>query len=261
MHYFLKITWLAACIILTSGLSAGEPIKIIQAEFIPPYIYENESGNIVGLFYELTTEALKRAETDSKIIIVPWARGYANVAQGKTNALVPTFRTRERELDFIYPDEPLGKINTVLLKKNGTNINWSGNLNVLSNQRVAIVRDVYISHDFNQEIEDKKLTVYRASSYETLLKMLVADRVDIIAMPEMTAAYIIKKNDYKNIEALKPSLNEALAYIAFTKADRELTQKVSKAIKKMSEDGFTQERINHYSEYNNVFTQNRKTRD
>jgi len=261
MHCFLKKIWLAACIFFIPGLSAEESIKVIEAELIPPYIYESESGNTVGLFSELTTEALKRAGTDSKIIIVPWARGYANVAQGKANALVPTFKTQKRELDFVYPDEPLDKINTVLLKKNGTDIKWSGNLNVLSNQRIAIIRDAYISHHFNQEIEDKKLTVYEASSYETLLRMLVLDRVDIIAMPEMTAAYIIKKNDYKNIEALKPNLNETLAYIAFTKADRELAQKVSKAIKQMSEDGFTQDRIDYYNQYNKVFTQNNKARD
>lgn len=234
-------------LILAVGTSSAETTKTIQSPSLPPYVYEDENGNVTGLLADFATEALKRAGVNSKISIVPWARAYENVAEGNADILMPAIKTREREKIFFYPSEPLYKVNFALFKKKDTAVNWNGDITSLANYRLATIRNVYISRDFNLAMDQEKINVYKANDFESLLNMLVADRVHAIAMPEMSAEYIIRKNNYFDIQEMKPILGTSSVYLAFTKGERELAQKIGSKLNQMAADGFMSKRARHYN--------------
>lgn len=243
-------------LILAVGTSSAETTKTIQSPAYPPYIYEDENGNVTGLFADFATEALKRAGVNSKISIVPWARAYYNVAEGMADILMPAIKTRERENIFFYPSEPLYVVNFVLFKKKDTAINWNGDITSLANYRLASVRNIYISREFSLAMDQEKIDVYKANDFESMLNMLVADRVHAIVMPELSAEYLIKKNNYTNIQKMEPALRNSPIYLAFTKGERKLAQEIGPILKQMAADGFMSERLRHCNKIENSPTAN-----
>nr|WP_298147786.1 transporter substrate-binding domain-containing protein [uncultured Pseudomonas sp.] len=95
-----------------SLVAQGQPLRIVS-EAWPPYIYE-ENGELHGLDYEATRIVLQRLGVQAEWQLLPWKRCSLAVKQGKADAILGTYRTRESESLMIFPSEPLSRIDLVL---------------------------------------------------------------------------------------------------------------------------------------------------
>ena len=95
-----------------SLVAQGQPLRIVS-EAWPPYIYE-ENGELHGLDYEATRIVLQRLGVQADWQLLPWKRCSLAVRQGKADAILGTYRSRESEALLVFPSEPLSRIDLVL---------------------------------------------------------------------------------------------------------------------------------------------------
>ncbi|MCH8841008.1 MAG: transporter substrate-binding domain-containing protein, partial [Planctomycetes bacterium] len=74
---------------------------------LPPYVSEAVSGEIEGLYPDLVREALAQMGHVPKFFPVSFARGLRMLETGDLDAFMSVFKTPEREIFAIFPDEPL----------------------------------------------------------------------------------------------------------------------------------------------------------
>lgn len=90
----------------------GQTLRIVS-EAWPPYIYE-ENGELHGLDYEATRIVLQRLGVQAEWQMLPWKRCALALEQGKADAILGSYRTRESEAALLFPSEPLSRIDLVL---------------------------------------------------------------------------------------------------------------------------------------------------
>lgn len=105
----LFIVVVLACLSLTAQ---GRTLRIVS-EAWPPYIYE-ENGELHGLDYDVTRIVLRRLGVQAEWQMLPWKRCALALEQGKADAILGSYRTRESEATLLFPSEPLSRIELLL---------------------------------------------------------------------------------------------------------------------------------------------------
>lgn len=82
-------------------IKSPETNKItILSDFIPPYVYQDEQGNIVGKDVDKLKKIFKLANIDYKLEYRPWNRALSEVKNQSNVLMYPISRTPDREKEF-----------------------------------------------------------------------------------------------------------------------------------------------------------------
>lgn len=106
MRFRVWLQWLYLLLtsIALSGAATADDIEVYTEEY-PPYNYQDENDQVVGLATEKVRQVLDAAGFNYTIKVVPWRRAM-HYATSKDNALIYTItRTpkRERKFDWLVP--------------------------------------------------------------------------------------------------------------------------------------------------------------
>lgn len=233
-------------------LAAAPPATIESITFMtedyPPYNYY-ESGNLRGISVDILNSVLTRLgvkDSDRRIRILPWARGYKTVLETPNTCLFSMNRSPEREQLFQWVG-PIAPNTIVVLARKDRHITVS-NGDDLNNYTIATIQDD-IAHNMllKHGYLDNKIV---KNPYATsIIEMLNRKRVDAWAYDETVARYFIRQAGYNPEEYERVFLLDSFdTYFAFNwDTDPQLVQKFREAFNALKEEGKVDAIIHRYT--------------
>lgn len=148
----------------------------VGSDLFPPFVNNDEYGNIVGLDVEILTEALARIGYKPKYQLIDWEKKKDMLASGELDCVMGSFTMTGREDEY----------------------RWAGPY-LASRQVVAVdpESDIYTLAD----LEDKAVAVQSTTKPETILLNRLNENV-----PQIKELYSFSDRSYLN-----PALGEGLA--------------------------------------------------
>ncbi|MCK5686202.1 transporter substrate-binding domain-containing protein [bacterium] len=219
IKYSLETTPVASILltllVLFPSFVFASPHLTIMTENYPPYNYQ-ENNTLKGTSVEIIRAILEELQITSKIEFLPWSRAYKAIQQHDNQVLFSMSRTAARENMFKWVG-PLIQDDVFLYKKKGSPIS----IQHLGDAKKYIVgvKKKTSRHNFLKKNGFEHIYIDHSSVKFPLLKMLLADRIDLWPMSKMSAAYILKlaEIDPNTIEPAFKILSQEL-YIAFSKS-------------------------------------------
>jgi polar amino acid transport system substrate-binding protein len=141
-----------------------------------------------GLATDLVTRALVRAGYATQFEQAPWARALQGVGEGRYDVLVNAWFSDDRtHLGQFSAPYLINRIR--LLQRKGENLAFSGDLQTLHGQSVAVVRDYAYSPAFDADSNITKVPVH---NFSMAVRMLAAGRVNLTLEDEYVARYYLQ---------------------------------------------------------------------
>ncbi|XXJ19808.1 substrate-binding periplasmic protein [Desulfovibrio caledoniensis] len=212
----------------------------------PPYNFSKD-GKIVGISTELIELALQNADIQYELVIYPFKRAFLTVQKTPDTMLYTVAKIPQREDLFAWIG-PLHPRKVYLYKlRHRTDIQIN-NVEDIKKYRTGVlsggsVEQFFISHGFATESYDL------VSKSIQLLKMLIAERIDLIPGDPLDLAYQLKELGYDSsmIETSFFLADEGGYYMIANKNTSKATlAKIQKSLEALMATGIRDEIINKY---------------
>ena len=205
-------------------------------EDYPPYNYRDQQGNLVGISTDIIVLVYRELSiplNTKKIIILPWARLFYNLENYEKFAAFTMMKTSTRAKKFNLVTFPLkSKVSIMVLQKNYPVLV----VKKLSELTIAVVRaDIGEQLLNSTNLAIKPIPTTNANS---MLKMLVHQRVDAIAYVEAVAMFQFNKLDFKDkhLVPLYPLNNGSTPAFVFHKnTPKCVTQLFTQTLRKLEQ--------------------------
>lgn len=224
---------------------AGETPIVIDSPEGHPYAYR-ENDHLTGLFYDLVTEAFRRANHPVEIHLVPWARSMEEVRQGRADGMFVVYKTAERERDFAFPNEALTELREWIFVRRTARFEFMEDFSNFDGRRVGMLNYTVHGAKLSQALEERRVvSLIAASSYESLVEMLASNRLDIaIGVDDAIIDAVLSQKVAEKIREIEPAIDTIPAYLVFAREPRltEVAADFDRALHAMKEDG-TYDRI------------------
>jgi polar amino acid transport system substrate-binding protein len=207
-------------LVCSSSLANSKVISIrLAAPELPPLIYTNESGEIVGFIADKLKEVNQKGDIKFSITILPWARGIEEVKSGSYDAILPSLFTNERQEYLTYPKQPLINFHgNVLLKRSDDDFVFHSLESIGKSKVIAKVRAIKLDTTFSLLNSENKLNVIEVNRLSNAMQMLELGRVDFVISDAIVAYNFIEKQNIKNkVIAIQLSTKVTPSYIAFSR--------------------------------------------
>lgn len=155
----------------------------------PPYVVQSKTGEISGPLTEVVRNTLTSMGHVPEFLSLPFSRGVSWLRSGQIDAYFPLFRTPEREVFAVFPNEPIGEMVMALFSKSDLLGKYAGEFSDLSGMTVARVKNSLQSPEFEQAVRDKVLKETTVNDISLQFKMLAKGRVDL-AIADRNAAKV-----------------------------------------------------------------------
>lgn len=229
MHRLLTLLCLY-CFSLSSHASLDKLDYLTEEAY--PLNYLDDKGQAQGFSVELLKLMWQHMDqAEQTITVMPWERAYYLLGQKPNTVLFATVRTSKREQFFKWVCS-IDTVNVVLMgKAEGTaKIESFDQLNELTTG--VLSADVGEQILLNNEVNDASLML--TDSYHHLIKLLVANRVDLIAGTEQTIRHAAKASGFSlaNYEIKWVLKEEQLCYAFNSSVDDTIIEQFKQALEK-----------------------------
>ncbi|WP_026317788.1 substrate-binding periplasmic protein [Algicola sagamiensis] len=170
----------------------------------PPFFIQDKTNK--GVAVEIVETALKQQGIEMEMKYLPWARAVDGVKDGKFEALVGVWKTKEREKFLLFSEHYLEN-SIKFIKKKGDNFEYNG-LESLKGKKVGIVRDYGYGDKF---LKSDLFSRPIASGIMKNVKKLISGRIDLTLGDEIVTRSLIANQEdttiIDNIEFTQNSLS------------------------------------------------------
>ncbi|OUR96411.1 hypothetical protein A9Q84_08650 [Halobacteriovorax marinus] len=180
----------------------------------PPYISEKIEGH--GSVARIVTMAFKSVGYEVQFEFLPWARALSYVERGKVDAIVPIYKTIEREKKLHFSSSSFQSSPLVLYKRKDANVQIGKQIDLL-NYKLGLVNGYN-----NTEFIDTNKKISKSYSRDDFinLKKLLRNRIDVISIDREVARYLISKNKTKfqdHLSLISPALDIKKLFLGISK--------------------------------------------
>ncbi|WP_416427284.1 transporter substrate-binding domain-containing protein [Pseudomonas sp. App30] len=235
MLHLLRASYLLG-LLLFAQVAWADKLRLV-ADAWPPFTDATMVNG--GLATELVTTALARAGYASQFEQVPWARALLGIEEGHYDVLVNAWYNEERthigEFSGSYLQNRI-----LFLKRKGSPITFSGDLDALHPYPVAVVRGYAYSGAFDNDDLLQKVQVH---NFSMGVRMLAAQRVELTLEDEYVARYylsheVARVRDQVEFLPQPLSLNHLHILVSLKNPDHDkIVAAFDKAIGQMQADG------------------------
>lgn len=216
-----------------------------------PYVHTEPDGRVSGLVVEIARRALTDMGLEAVFQPLPWKRAMANVTSGKSDGVLPIYKTKSRMEKFSFSGSPIYHFRIALFRKAGSPDIFDGTIESLFGKSFARLDGSVTSPEFEKAIENGDIAIEKVSIISSKFKMLDAGRVDFATGIWLSSLRMIDELGLsENIVASNISISSRPAFLAMPKSeenDRFLTR-FDAAIEKLNELGITKTIIARYSQ-------------
>lgn len=208
----------------------------------PPYTLGDEGTPSGGLKVELLEAVVDQIDgLGASVTLLPWKRCQSVVRDGAMDGILPLFRNAERETYMALTDGAIQQ-RTTFWHRTGAfeaGFAWTGNYEELAHLRLGMLNGSYIDTEMETAFEEQR-GITRARDMQTLMELLLRERVDLVAVDHSVARYILRTNGWEGqMQPIGRPIVEKMSYFGLSKAsgaDRHL-EAFNAAIATLKEDG------------------------
>ena len=215
--------------ILASQLSVG-----ISTGY-PPYYYRQD-GKLKGICIEIVNQIASELNLEIVYKEFPWKRLLTSAKKGHVDAIMPLFKTTDRQKYLHYEGLGLAYESNHLFSTHDAPIIFDGNFTSLQNYRVGVIADYSYGEQFDY-VSDllKKVTT---QNEQHLIEMFTHHRFDIgIGNKYVIEYYAKEKGVDQKIRFIDPPITNTMLYLAFSKKhhNNQLWEKFAAALHNFKE--------------------------
>lgn len=211
----------------------AEPLQVtVGLSHAPPYHIVQDDG-VRGLYVEVFDNIAKRLGWQVVYREAPLRRVLWMMERGEADIMLGPLKTERREQYMVfvaaaYPAEP--KLFFYHREKNRID-----SYEDLYNKRIGVLRGSSYFREFEQ---DEGLIKEPVGDYESLMRMLARDYLDVVIAPEMIGRYAASRIG-KNLRVSPFSVPGEPSHIALSKKSLVLDQAdaIAEALQSMRDDG------------------------
>ncbi|MES9868877.1 MAG: transporter substrate-binding domain-containing protein [Sedimenticola sp.] len=216
-------------------------IKISSDPWVPWVLSAEDDGAPNGIAIDLANEIFSRMDVPIDISIYPYKRCLFQMETGKRDMLLMAKKTPEREKFMLYSDVVVNDPQLLYYAtQHKEDFEWS-ELSDLKGATIGVV----LGFDYGQLTQYAKKThdysLIVSSDDDTNLRILLAGRIDLLAMNRSTADHLIKKNpELKGkIRAATNPISVAEFHFAISRKGNatHLLPRINETIAEMNSDG------------------------
>ncbi|WP_375740966.1 substrate-binding periplasmic protein [Pseudomonas boanensis] len=196
------------------------------------------SGEPRGLGVDVLREVARELGDQVRFELYPWARAQKRVEDGLADVLIGPYRTAARERRFQFSEPGFYRDRIAFYARAGTTNAWDGSLGSVRGQRIAIIHGWVYGEHF--EAMRGGLDLQMAASVENALKILMAERADLVASNERdTRPRITALGLDGAVIRLEPAIDTQVGYFALPRdsGHNALREAIGGVLRKMREDG------------------------
>ena len=216
------------CLLPTEG-STGELIVGTSTGY-PPYYYL-ENGVLTGACVEIIS---RTANTLGHTVVFkqyPWRRMLHSGKTGRVDAVMPLFKTAEREKFLIFPETALALEENHFFTRRATPVHFTGRLADIAPHPVGVVTGYSYGNAFDSATYLDKII---AKNDLNLLQMFKYRRFAVgVGNRHVVRYFADKAGGIHDLVFLEPPLTRAPLYIAFSrqKGHTRLTAEFTQALR------------------------------
>jgi len=237
----MRITILFLCtILITPGALAQKDFTFCYDPY-PPFTLGQTGKPTGGSKVELINTVFNEIDgINANVILLPWKQCQLQVKRGNIDGILPLFKNNTRSEYMIFSDSTFRQNSVFWYKKSKypNGINWS-TFEDLSHLKLGMLIGGYIDKDMENTFESGK-GIQRGKSVDNLFKLLLKERVDLVAIDESVGYYVRNKNQWNtDIEKLDKEINIKYSYFGLSKKSDviHILPAINKAIKKLKATG------------------------
>ncbi len=195
----------------------------------PPYYYK-KGGKHTGICVDLVNAVAKKMGLEVTYKVFPWKRLLLSAKKGEVDAIMPLFRTRERE-EYLYFDglSLTYEINHFFTSTDAS-VSYDGDFEDIKTYRIGVVSNYSYGSSFDKYEFYKKIV---SQDDKHLIEMFMHNRFDIGVGNKYVIRFFAGKADVLDkIKFLDPHITKEMLYIGFSKTrnNGELSRKFSKTL-------------------------------
>ncbi len=222
----------------------AEKLQVVTL-YSPPAVIEKE-GMVTGFATEIVQEALRRMDIEFHITVMPWKRALFMTRYGKADAIFYAVKNAEREEWFYYPDEPLVRETTILVKRSSDTISVTTDNLDYRKYRLGVGRGYHYGPQVDIFLRKSSFgSVEEATSINLNFKKLLEDRIDFFLADLNIIRYYMKTIPRKGVDLVTDTkgnpviLDSVDSYLAFSKetVKPDMVKRFSSVLKEMKTDG------------------------
>ena len=240
----MKIGWImAASLYLCSFLvAAQQEVEIYTYDTLPPYAYQDEDGQLTGLYIELVRTIVARMPDYAlKLTVLPWERAKHLAKTGEAFAILPPYfhahdwlTDQEPKKPYIWPySMPLYTQKDVVICNDKVKLNSVNQFpEDFSGLSFVMWRgDGRAGEAFNAMVKRKEIAVHLVNSIEVVINLLVTARYDCTVSAALPFNWYFTKQsqskDFKSLNLKFPLKNLSVvstnqAYLGYSDINAEI---------------------------------------
>ncbi len=235
----LVLMSLMTVLMLAAGCGGNESKKVVIGldDNFAPIGFRDENNEIVGYDIDLAKEACKRAGLEVEFKPIDWASKEAEIKSKRIDAIWNCFTVNEERKQTYGLSEPYMNNSQLVVVPENSDIKTIADLE----GKVLAVQDdstgAYIMDGADRAELKNSLKDYRKyPDFAAIYLDMDAGRVDAMIVDAVLARYYMKLNPGK-YKALEENMGDEVVAVAFRKDDKELIEKINKALAEMKKDG------------------------
>lgn len=202
-----------------------------------------------GVIVDILQQALQGSGFAAQVEILPWARALLRLRQGEADAIMPAFRTAEREQWLDFPGEPLYRSPMAFFGRRGHSFAWDGRLESVQSLRFVKLKDGLFADRFDEALGQGRLRCEEALSFGAAMRMVNQGRADLACAPLLPGLRAITLEGLEDrLEALQPAVDFKAGYLALQRSPelQGLAARLTPVLARLHRSGQVEARVDEY---------------
>jgi len=231
---------------LAPAVARADNVILANGEWAP---YMSEKRKHFGVVSHIIKRAFAEEEVAIDYMFLPWKRGYEMAKKGDLEGTIVWSYTNERAKDFLYSDEVIF-LETAIFYNKGTEFDWS-TFEDLQGKKIGGI--IGFAYNIDNLEKSGVVTIDRIAEPESNFKMLVNNRVDLVAEDLFVGREIIAKLSLADEISIheKPMNRKSFHLIVGKKVAgaKVIITTFNQGLEKLKASGQYQQMINNVNDY------------
>lgn len=226
--FFISLIFLTLTV--AQATASAEVLVIGVSTGYPPYYYK-ENGKLTGFCVDLADSVASIIGLEVVYKEFPWKRLILSARKGDVDAIMPLFKTKEREEYLLFNGLELAfeKIHFFTIKD--FPVSYIGSFEQISDYRIGVVTNYSYGKTFDNFRFSKKVVTLNDKH---LIEMFINKRFEIgVGNKYVVQHYANQAGFVHSIKFLDPPISEEMLYLGFAKMARKdaLAEKFAKVLR------------------------------
>lgn len=229
MTLFIRTIVFVLSLLTVSTTVQAETLLVGISTGYPPYYYKDNKV-LTGFCIETINAVARKINIEISYKVYPWKRLILSAQKGDVDAIMPLFKTEEREKYLIFKGLEVAHEINHFFTVAGSPIAFNGKLDDFKSYRIGVV-DAYSYGEKFDTFDFPKKKITRDDQH--LIEMFMHNRFDIgVGNRSVVQYYAGLSGITQSIQFLDPPIISEILYVGFVKQQNKigLAQKFAKSL-------------------------------